>query len=270
MIQLGASTASLFLKAYNEDALDIYNNFGISVVEVFLSTFSEYEKDFVDELKRRQGNLNVYSVHTLNQHFEPELFSKNVRAKLDAENILKKICYAIKTLDAKYYTFHGPARMKRTPYNINFENFGKRLDEINVFIKNYAGQGELAYENVHWTYFNSPEFFESLKPYSGVSTCLDIKQAMQSKYDCYEYIKVMGNRLKNVHICDWDENGKLKMCGDGIFDFTEFFKVLIDSGYDGAVMLEVYPESYGGIDELKKCFEKMQNCLYKASGGIYA
>lgn len=264
MIRLGASTACLFSKAYNEEALDIYNEFGISVVEVFLTTFSEYEKSFVDELCRRKKQLEIYSVHTLNQHFEPELFSKHDRARDDAESILKKICYAIKALDAKYYTFHGPARLKRTPYNINFENFGKRLDELNSFIKKYAGQGELVYENVHWSYFNSSEFFEAIKPYTSVSTCLDIKQAMQSKHDCYEYMQVMGDRLKNVHICDWDEDGKLKMCGEGVFDYETFFKRLNDSGYDGAVLLEVYPESYGGIDDVKRCFEKMQNCLYKA------
>ncbi len=264
MMEVGASTACLFTKAYNEDAIDIYNQYGISVVEVFLATFSEYEQAFVDELKRRQGSLRVHSVHTLNQQFEPELFSKSPRAKADAEAIFDKICYAMKTLGAKYYTFHGPARLKRLPYNINCEKFGSRLTELNQRILEKVGFGELAYENVHWAYYNSPEFFEQLKPFTNVKTCLDIKQAMQSHISCYDYIDGMGDRLKNVHLCDFDADGKLKLCGEGIFDFVTLFKYLDDKGYDGPLMLEVYPESYSGMDDLMRSFEFVKNCLYKA------
>ncbi len=264
MMEVGASTACLFTKAYNEDAIKIYNEYGISVVEVFLATFSEYEKDFVDELKRRQGNLKVHSVHTLNQQFEPELFSKSPRARADAEVIFDKICYAMGALGADYYTFHGPARLKRLPYNINYEVMGARLDELNQRIVEKAGHGELVYENVHWSYYNSPEFFDGIKKFSEVKTCLDIKQAMQSHISCYDYIDSMGDRLKNVHLCDYDENGRLKLCGNGIFDFVTLFKYLDDKGYDGPLMLEVYPESFSDMSELMRSLEYVQNCLYKA------
>ncbi len=264
MMEVGASTACLFTKAYNEDAINIYNQYGISVVEVFLATFSEYEKDFVDELKRRKGNLRVHSVHTLNQQFEPELFSRSPRALADAHVIFDKIVYAMKGLDADYYTFHGPARLKRLPYNINYETFGKRLDELNARIVDQNGKGELVYENVHWSYFNSPEFFDQLKGHTAVKTCLDIKQAMQSHISCYDYIDSMGDRLKNVHLCDFDEDGKLKLCGRGSFDFVTLFKYLSDKGYDGPLMLEVYPESFSHMDELMWSIEHVQNCLYKA------
>lgn len=264
MLEIGISTASFFSKSQTEDTLLLLQKYRIPVVEVFLTTFCEYEKDFVDELKRRKGNLNVYSVHTLNQQFEPELFNGWQRTRGDAEVFFRKICYAMQALDANYYTFHGPARLKRTPYNVNFERFGRRLDELDAIINEYKKGGRIVYENVHWTYFSYPEFFNEIKPFTDVRTCLDIKQAMQSKFSAYDYIDVMGDRLKNVHLCDYDKDGKLKACGDGIVDFVELFRYLMRKGYDGPLMMEIYPETYGDVSEAFKSYEYLSECLIKA------
>ena len=62
-MQVGISTASLFMRKYNEEALPLLNELGVECAEVFLTSFSEYGYPFADTLKSVKGDLNVYSVH---------------------------------------------------------------------------------------------------------------------------------------------------------------------------------------------------------------
>lgn len=270
-MEIGISTASFFSKETTESSLELLNKFKIPVCEVFLSTFYEYKDAFIDELLERKGSTRVFSIHTLNQQFEPELFNPVERTRLDCENIFNQVAKCGGKLDAKYYTFHGPAKFKKLPYVHNYPKIGKRVEELcDMVYNNSGGKTELCYENVHWTYFNTPEYFDNLKPYTRVDTCLDIKQAMLSDFDIYDYIKSMGSRLKNVHLCDFDSNRKLGIPGQGTFDFVKLFATLIENGYEGPAMIEVYANDYSSYDELLKSYDFLTECLFKANnyGGI--
>ena len=59
----GVSTASLFMRENNEDALPLLNALGIEIAEVFLTSFSEYGEPFASILKERKGELKINSVH---------------------------------------------------------------------------------------------------------------------------------------------------------------------------------------------------------------
>lgn len=264
MNRIGISTATFFSKCPTEDSFKLIDQLGIEVAEVFLTTFMEYEKDFVDMIASVPKKVEIYSVHSLNQQFEPELFNKVARTRNDSEYYFRKMAYAMRALGAKYYTFHGPARLKRTPYRIDFPSFGKRVNELNSIIDEYQPGGQILYENVHWTYFSYPGFYTELKPYAEVKTCLDIKQAMQSKVSVFEYIDAMQGSIGNVHLCDYDETGKLAVCGKGIVDFTALFRYLIEKGYDGPLMMELYANDYDSFDEVRESYEFLQNCLEKA------
>ena len=54
-MQIGISTATLFGRLYNEDALPVLNDLNAEVVEVFLETYSEYTESFARLLKSRQN-----------------------------------------------------------------------------------------------------------------------------------------------------------------------------------------------------------------------
>ena len=112
-MEIGISTASLFKRQYNEDALVTLDGLGARVVEVFLGSYCEYTKEFATLLKSRQGSLKVHSIHTLNTHFEPQLFGDNPRAIDDAYRILENCLSTANTLGATNYTLHGIARFKK-------------------------------------------------------------------------------------------------------------------------------------------------------------
>ena len=49
-MKAGVSTASLFMRKNNEDALPLLNELGVEIAEVFLTSFSEYGYPFAELL----------------------------------------------------------------------------------------------------------------------------------------------------------------------------------------------------------------------------
>lgn len=270
-MQIGMSTASLFSKEKTEASFEILHKLDIPLCEVFLSTLSEYRDEFIDLLLEVKGSTEVYSVHALNQQFEPELFNPMQRTREDCEMIFKQVARDAARLGARYYTFHGPAKFKKLPYVHDYEKLGKRVQELSDLLYFESNNTtRLSYENVHWTFFNTPEYFDNLKKFTDVKTCLDIKQAYLSGIDVYKYVDCMGDRLVYVHLCDYDDNGKLAIPGNGTFDFVKLFSTLLNNGFDGAAIIEVYATDYQEYGELRKSYDYLNECLYKAknNGGF--
>ena len=267
---IGLSTASLFSRELTENCFRIVNSLKIPLCEVFLSTYREYEPSFIDILLDRIGDTKVYSVHTLTQQYEPELFNLMQRTREDNEAIFVKCADAAGKLGASYYIFHGPAKFKKLPYVHDYPKLGARLEELRALMKKYSfGKTDMAYENVHWAFFNNPEYFDNLKKYTGIKTCLDIKQARLSGYSSEEYIKCMGKRLTNVHLCDYNNQGFPTLPGKGMVDFVKLFRTLKEYGYDGPLMIEVYADNYVDYDELARCYDYLNECLFQANDNTH-
>ena len=231
---------------------------GAETAEVFMGTFREYKPDFGVQFAANRGDMPIHSIHTLNQHFEPELFNINPRTREDAEEWLRLALGNGQMMGAKYYTFHGQARLKRKAYNIDFATFGPKVRRINEICSEYGIT--LSYENVHWAFYNYPEFITSLAPYDlNLRTTLDIKQAMQAEVDAYAFLDKMGDRLSTVHVIDYDEDKRLCLPGRGKFDFAELFQRLTDLGFDGAVLIEAYHNDYQEINELQESLQYLKS-----------
>ena len=269
-MKLGISTASYFLRCYTEEALVPIAKLGAECAEVFYATFSEYTEEFAKQINKELKKANeinplyIHSVHALTTQFEPELYNLNSRAFNDAIKIYRDVCRAAQLIGAKYYTFHGATIQKRAvKYVFDYNHIASRVNMLCEVAEEYGVR--LCYENVHWAYFHKPEFFEILGPMCPkVGTVLDIKQAMQSKYDYKDYLKVMGKSLQTVHLCDYNSDGSLEIPGRGSFDFVEFFKYLLDFGYEGPCLMEVYSKNYRTEQELGESFEYLKSCLDKA------
>lgn len=248
MVQTGISTASLFGRYKTENAVKELNG-KVETAEVFLESYCEYNKRFGKKINKNKGKLDIHSVHTLTTQFEPQLYSINERAKEDSFALLDSTMKCAEVIGAKYYTFHGVARLKKLPITINFDKHAEDTQKIIEVCKKHGVQ--LAYENVHWSYYNYVGFLSEIKKRTqGLKCTLDIKQARLSGYNYEDYILEMGEDIATVHLSDIDENGKMCLPGKGIFDFPLLFKRLKDVGFDGALLLEVYPSDFKEISEL--------------------
>ena len=194
-MQVGISTASLFNRKPTEDALEFLAKEKVPCAEVFLESFCEYKSEFGKLLKSKMGNTKIHSVHTLTTQFEPQLYSINERAKADSFELLEQTMQTAEIIGAKYYTFHGGARFKKTPIKIDFERVGKITEDILSVTKKHGVT--LAYENVHWGYYNYIGFFTELKKrVPDLKATFDIKQARQSQIFYGDFIKEMGQGLR--------------------------------------------------------------------------
>jgi len=264
-MRVGVSTASLFMRKNNEDALPLLNSLGVKTAEVFLTSFSEYGYPFAELLKERKGNLQINSVHILNTEFEPQLFNAHPRVKADAYAWLEKVLQSANALKAPYYTFHGTARVKRAArsgVNDDFPSMIKGFSELEQTCRKSGVT--LCLENVEWSTYNRPGVFKKLTAeIDGLRGVLDVKQARISEYPYEDYLNEMGERIAYVHVSDINENGKLCLPGKGVFDFGTLIKRLKDVGFDGALLIEVYTKDYDKEQELRDSCDYLEELLYK-------
>lgn len=258
----GISTASLFGRFNTEDAVKQYNVNKINACEVFLESFCEYNKKFGKKLNKLKGDVKVHSIHTLTTQFEPQLYSLNERAQKDSFMFLENTLKCAKEMNASYYTFHGGARFKKTPIVIDFDRVSRITQRIIDLCDKYGLK--LAYENVHWCYYNYIGFFKTLKSLTNdLKGTLDVKQARQSGIDHNLFIEEMGSDIVTVHLSDVDENGKMCLPGKGVTDFADLFKRLNGVGFNGALLLEVYKNDFNELSELYDSLDYVNELAYK-------
>ncbi len=261
-MEIGVSTATLFKRKFNEDALDVLNEIDAKVCEIFLCTYQEYTPEFAKILLERRGNLKVHSIHALNTHFEPQLFTDSPRAYVDAYKIMEDILKTANLLGAKNYTLHGIARFKRNAKYNNYSEIGAKMNDLKNFCSKFGV--ELCLENVEWAYYNQVGFYSQIEPYcKGLKTCLDVKQARISGDSYIDYINEMGSTINTVHLSDFNSSGKRCLPGKGEFDFEDLFKRLKDVGFDGAMLIEAYYEDYKEISEIKDSLDYLRNLKTK-------
>ena len=76
--------------------------------------------------------------------------------------------------------------------------------------------------------------------------------------DPIDFVDAMGEQLANVHVCDWDENGRLCLPGEGTFDFTAFIRALRRANYAGAVIVEPYLALVKSDEALEKSIRTLK------------
>ncbi len=265
-MKTGISTASLFMRKENEEALPLIESFGAECTEVFLTTFSQYNAEYAEKLLKKKG-IPVNSVHDLTSQFEPQLFSRHEGVRKDAYRMLSGVMEAARILGAPYYSFHGTSRTKRAsrnPDNDRFESMAKDFLELSEFCKGYGVT--LCLENVEWSTYNRPGVFEAMaREVNDLRGVLDVKQARISGYPYQAYLEEMGERLAYVHISDITQEGKMCLPGRGCFDFDELLRRLKDVGFDGALLIEAYEKDYREEKELKDSCDYMKELVEKYS-----
>ena len=250
----------MFSRCETEDSITLIKELGAQCCEVFLQTFYEYRPEFAKKFAPLAEGMKVNSVHVLPSNYESQLFFKTRRSRGDGFYWLDQVMRSAQLFGAENYTFHGISR--RGTERDDFDFYAERLREIIAFCSRYGVK--FCLENVHWSLYNRPGVFKELKmrcpELSGV---FDIKQARKSGYPYAMYIEEMAGSISHVHLSDVDENGRICLPGNGIYDFEEIIKRLRGAGFDGSAIIEVYHDNYGDTNELKNSLQFLNEIIYK-------
>lgn len=246
-MRIGISSACLY-PMLTEQAIELLGESGIKNTEVFINSTSELEHGFLRklaEIKNRYG-MNVVSVHPFSSVTEPfMIFAEYERRYKDALEEYKRYFEAMNILGADILVFHGDRVKSRFPELMYFERFDglKRLGE--------SFGVTVAQENVKRCKSSDAGFIKRMKQaLPDVKFVLDIKQCVRSEVDPFELLDIMGKNLAHVHLSDNSEDSDCLPVGKGDFDVYKLFCKLCELGFSGAVLLELYKESYNGTEDL--------------------
>lgn len=236
-MRIGLSTAAFYGQLETEDAAAHLAGLGVTCCEVFLETYSEYTREFGEEVRRRLGRTQAVSVHSKTQHFEADVFGASARQQADAFSMLSGFLDAGNALGARLYVFHGPPNVRESLPNLSAWDMNVRR-----MIREAALRGiRFAWEAVSWCYLNSPQLVRQFRQmWPELAFVLDIKQIHELGQDPFDYVDAMGDALAHVHVLDWDESGRYRLPGEGLFDYDRLAGALARIGYRGDVILEPY------------------------------
>ena len=266
-LQIGISTASFFNRMTIEDAVLQLGAHGVPAAELFLNSFCEYEPAFTAMLaeRARAANLRIHSVHPMSTQFEPQLFSLHPRQREDAFRIYERVLQAARTLGASCYVMHGAATLNGAAKNLELARIAPIFSELDEMARAYGVT--LALENVSWCLFCTPSFGLRLRELTKdrMHFTLDIKQAVRSGFSPEDYMDAVGDRIVNVHLCDYErlENGafRWRMPTQGQCDFSALRAALLAHGYRGPTFVEVYSDMYDDVDALYRARTDCERAL---------
>jgi sugar phosphate isomerase/epimerase len=250
-MRAGISTACFYPYINTEDTLDVIKDLGFNVCETFLETESETTYDYANMLKEKADKLglNIYSVHAFAASFEPFLFDRYPRRRMEMQEKFKSVCKAASILGAECYTFHG---LRKNPMHIDIKEVAKEMDDLCKIAAQY--NVKLAWENVAWCRTNDPSFVknvvENMK--EDIYFTLDIKQAIRSGHTPKEYLGIYKNRILNLHINDASEKSSCLLPGKGTVNLTEVADEIKMLNENIPFIIEVYNENFDTFEDLIK------------------
>ncbi len=247
-MRIGLSTAAFYGRLETEDAAARVASLGVPVCEVFLETYSEYRGEFGALVKSRLGDTQAVSVHSKTQHFEADFIGQSARQREDAFTLLEGFLDAGEALGVSTYVYHGPAVVRGG----NVPRFVRWQEGIARAIAACRARGiTFSWETVSWCWLNEPaRVAEFLAIWPDLMFVLDLKQVFELGQDPLAYVDAMGDRLRHVHILDYDAQGRHALPGRGLHDFRELARALRGNGYAGDIILEPYSNVAGSDQEL--------------------
>lgn len=255
-MKLGVSTAS-FYPLETEIALEKIAKSGVKYTEIFYNSEAERKPSFTKKLLniRDEYGIQISALHPMASFGEPyTIFSDYARRFDEArENFLRYFETAAQ-VGAKYINLHGDKLNGKLSVEEYCERFGVLAQDANSFGVTLCQENVNGYRSAH------PQFLREMVKSLGnlANFTLDIKQCIRSGYSVTEISNAMDFKIKHIHISDHSPTADCLLPLNGDFNFTEFFNLFKEKGYDGDFIIEVYKNAYKDYSEIFKSFENLK------------
>lgn len=254
-MKVGISSA-VFYPLESEKSFDKLISAGFSTAEFFYNCEYEISDEFIEYLseKIKNGGMEIISVHPFTAFAEGVFFFSDYKRRTEEQ--LKKYENTFKQmqkLGARYFTLHGDRAFKGISDDFCklTERNAETLRTLSRIAKKYGVT--VCLENVSWCKSANISYVKAVyDAVPEIGFTLDLKQARRAGVSVYEYIEAMGNRIKNIHVSDFDDTSDCLPPGEGKFDFGEFLAKIKDMGYTGDVLIEVYSSNFTDEEQLVK------------------
>ena len=255
-------SSSCFYPVSVEDSLKQVGELGAKTAEIFFNSYCELSGNILDELRRIKDyyGMNIRSIHPFSCSFETVLlFSNYDRRTNDGVEFYKNYFEAANIIGAEAVVLHGCKDfflLSPEEYAEHYVKLHNAAKEHGVFI---------AQENVNAFLCANPEYMKSVADFIGddFKMVLDIKQCRRSGQSEFEFIRLLGRNIVQVHISDFNEKYDCMVPGKGKYDFEKLFRELKKAGYNKTALIELYRK---GFNEAFELAEAMNNLNFTARG----
>lgn len=261
-MEIGMSS-SCFYPEKIEDGFEKVGELGAKTAEIFINSACEMQSPIFDKLLKMRDyyGIEVRTVHPFTSGFEGFLFfSAYDRRRYDGVEFYKRYFDAANRLGAEAIVLHGGQLKTDTDM--------ERYAESYALLHNAAReQGVyIAHENVREKVCSTPENMKKLADYIGdeFRMVLDIKQCRRSGVSEYDFIRLLGDKIIQVHVSDYLGDEDCLAPGVGKYDFKKLFSVLKDAGYDRTALVELYRHNYGEPEEIRTAMDYLKTCTADA------
>lgn len=257
--KIGLSTGCYYPRLTESIIKRIYES-GVSLIELFINTHSEMSDSFIKEIQRQIDyyGISVCSVHPFTSFAETYLFFSEYPKRFnDGIEIYDRYYEIANMLGAKIVNFHG----MRSDHEVPFEKY---CDCYGVLYQRARLTGvTLSQENVRQYVCGDMDYIKRFSKYMGedVAFTFDVKQAHMSGYDPFDFIEAVSDKLKLIHLNDFDMDNPCLLPGNGCFDFRRFIKYLKTVSFCGNSIIEVYSGNYSDENEIHAAVNYIKNII---------
>lgn len=260
-MKIGVSTASLY-PLHAEDAFKTLCGLGVKTIEVFANSTCEGQEPCVSEMlgMQREYGVDVTSFHPFSSPMESVfLFSTYDRRIDEMMTLYRGFFESMKKFGAEIFVLHGAISSSKC----SEQHYVKQFAMLSDAGREYGVT--VAQENVSYCLSGKLEFLKMMKRELGdkAKFVLDLKQARRSHEDPLDYVKELGGNIAHCHISDADSDRDCLAVGAGCFDFEVLIKALVDKGFDGNLIVELYRQNYGDFSELKTSADNLYEIVEK-------
>lgn len=254
-MKIGISTSCLY-PMYTEQAFKTIAEHAVELTEIFFNANCELQSPFIKELCdiKNQYEITVSSIHpTMSLAESFMLFSNYDRRFCEGLEIYKRYGCIAAELGAKYVIMHGGKPNGTMDDYGYFDRFAKVAEAVK------SNGATLLQENVALFRAGNIDALAQMSDYLGdnVNFCLDVKQSIRGGYSPYDVLKILGSKIKHLHLSDSNEKYDCMIPLSGNFDFKDFLTTAKECGYTGDAVVEVYRNAYGEPEELFTAHKKL-------------
>ena len=256
-MKIGISLAC-FYPEHPEDVIKKVCDAGFDIAELFINTESELSLDYIKLIYKncQKHGLEIYSVHPFTAAIENYMFFSPYDRRIeDAKKFYSRYCDAAKYLGAKVINLHGDR-------GVGLKNIDFYIDCLKPFAEISDNTGvTFCHENVFFNSINHPQFVKNLNKKLGdnIKYTFDIKQANKGGSDPYELCEAMQGNVMNFHINDYDDDNICLLPGNGVVDHKQIISTLINNGYKGPALIEVYRHNFNDMQDVLQSVEYLKN-----------
>ena len=259
-MKIGISTSCLY-PMHTEDAFEMIASRGIDLTEIFFNANCELQPDFVNLLcdNKSRYQITVSSIHpTMSLAESFMLFSNYDRRFEEGIENFKRYGEIAASLGAKYVILHGGKPNNAIDNREYFERFATVAECVK------QNGAELLQENVVNFRAGNTETLKNMSDYLGdkVGFCLDVKQSLRGGYSPYDVLKLLGPKIKHLHLSDSTALNDCMIPGEGDFDFKAFLEQARKCGYTGDAVIEVYRNAFDAPQSLFDSHKKLLKNIF--------